>query len=324
MRQYASSSPDSRALVDELEFVWDQVKSNVSSSTSSSPTHPRSGMGMDTLDKMGLSRSHFSDPTRGDLAQSQASDPRAKTLPTRSSKGTRFAPTTQTTADAGLRHLTGSPLSHSAADEDSSSDDDADGEEFVDAPDSQIAEPPPRFHSPSDSRQGRTKDTADVLSADTDKAASNTNTDAARLRPSLSDDADTKKWRRRVSTALIRLTAEVAAMREQLEARRVWNVRSRHFSSNSILRAVWSTGTWLLKHIAVDLVFFFFVLVWLRRKKDGRLEGAVRVLLGDAVAQVQKVGSGVQREVIKGVGKALVVAGAGGSRKSVTLSGSGN
>jgi hypothetical protein len=32
------------------------------------------------------------------------------------------------------------------------------------------------------------------------------------------------------------------------------------------------------------------VLLYMRRKKDTRLEGAVRVLLGDAVAQVQKVG----------------------------------
>jgi hypothetical protein len=281
---------------------------------------------MDSIDKMGLSRSHFSDPMRGEISQSQSSDPRAKSLPTRSGKGTRFAPIatiTQATTGAQLRHLTGSPLSHSAADEDSS-DDDGDAEEFVDAPDSQIAEPPPRFDSPTESRQGHTKDATDLLSAETDKAASNTNTDATRARPSLSNDADTKKWRRRVSTALIKLTAEVAAMREQLEARRIWNVRSRNFTTNSFLKAAWSTGTWLLKHIAVDLVFFFFVLVWLRRKKDGRLEGAVRVLLGDAVAQVQKVGSGVQREVIKGVGKALVVAGAGPRKGGVTLSGSGN
>jgi hypothetical protein len=37
MHQYASPSPDSRELVAELEFVWDQVKSNVPSSSSSSP-----------------------------------------------------------------------------------------------------------------------------------------------------------------------------------------------------------------------------------------------------------------------------------------------
>ena len=37
MHKYASPSPDSRELVAELEFVWDQVKSNVPSSSSSSP-----------------------------------------------------------------------------------------------------------------------------------------------------------------------------------------------------------------------------------------------------------------------------------------------
>jgi len=30
--------------------------------------------------------------------------------------------------------------------------------------------------------------------------------------------------------------------------------------------------------------------LWLRRKKDKRLEGAIRVLLGDAVAQMQRGG----------------------------------
>ena len=38
MRQYASRSPDARELVAELEFVWDQVKSNISSNASSHPT----------------------------------------------------------------------------------------------------------------------------------------------------------------------------------------------------------------------------------------------------------------------------------------------
>ncbi|KAK3078150.1 hypothetical protein LTS18_008320, partial [Coniosporium uncinatum] len=37
MQTYASPSPDARELVSELEFVWDQIKSNVPSSSSSSP-----------------------------------------------------------------------------------------------------------------------------------------------------------------------------------------------------------------------------------------------------------------------------------------------
>ena len=49
MHQYASPSPDSRELVAELEFVWDQVKSNVPSSSSSSP--------LQTLDQVGTGMS---------------------------------------------------------------------------------------------------------------------------------------------------------------------------------------------------------------------------------------------------------------------------
>ena len=33
--------------------------------------------------------------------------------------------------------------------------------------------------------------------------------------------------------------------------------------------------------------------MWMRRKKDKRLEGAIRVLLGDAVAKMQRGGGAV-------------------------------
>ena len=46
MHKYASPSPDSRELVAELEFVWDQVKSNVPSSSSSSPLQPLDTLGL--------------------------------------------------------------------------------------------------------------------------------------------------------------------------------------------------------------------------------------------------------------------------------------
>ncbi|KAI9791248.1 MAG: hypothetical protein M1833_001561 [Piccolia ochrophora] len=40
MHKYASTTPDARELVSELEFVWDQIKSNAASSNSSSPQQP--------------------------------------------------------------------------------------------------------------------------------------------------------------------------------------------------------------------------------------------------------------------------------------------
>ena len=60
-----------------------------------------------------------------------------------------------------------------------------------------------------------------------------------------------------------------------------------------------------VKVVAVDALVLVVVLVWMRRKRDGRLEGALRVLLGDAVAQAVRVGSGVQREVQRGMGGIL-------------------
>jgi hypothetical protein len=108
------------------------------------------------------------------------------------------------------------------------------------------------------------------------------------------ESAADKKWRARVEQAIVKMTAEVAALREQLEARRLFS----HSPHYRLLRGVWRWVWASLKHVAVDVFILGVVLLWMRRRKDRRLEGAVRVLLGDAVAQVQKVG-GVQLGKVK-------------------------
>lgn len=108
------------------------------------------------------------------------------------------------------------------------------------------------------------------------------------------ESAADKKWRARVEQAIVKMTAEVAALREQLEARRLFS----HSPHYRLFRGVWRWVWASLKHLAVDVFILGVVLLWMRRKKDRRLEGAVRVLLGDAVAQVQKVG-GVQLGKVK-------------------------
>jgi hypothetical protein len=77
---------------------------------------------------------------------------------------------------------------------------------------------------------------------------------------------------------------------------------------------MWNLASTVMKLVAVDVILLILLLIWLRRKKDGRLEAAVRVLLGDTVAQVQKVGTGVQREMQRGVGKVGRVLGAAQKR----------
>ena len=78
----------------------------------------------------------------------------------------------------------------------------------------------------------------------------------------------------------------MAALREQLESSRYLKNRSKNSFFGWVLRLSW----WTVQLVVTDAVILWVVILYLRRKDDRRLEGAVRVLLGDAVAQVQKVG----------------------------------
>lgn len=238
MHKYASPSPDSRELVAELEFVWDQVKSNVPSSSSSSP--------MQTLGSMGL---HMAPPPHYPrLNTSQQID----------------------TEDGPLQIR--SPMSQS---EEELEDDEeqAEEEEFVDAPDSQ--------YNPNTEGEDVEVQVDLVPRPPVPIRAS-----AKPPKPFAKDDPAEQKWKKRVEQALVKMTAEVAALREQLESRRLFSHSRKYQFFRWLFRFVWGS----FKHVAIDVAILVLLLIWMRRKKDPRLEGAVRVLLGDAVAQVQKVG----------------------------------
>jgi hypothetical protein len=238
MHKYASPSPDSRELVSELEFVWDQVKSNVPSSSSSSP--------LQTLGSMGL---HMAPPPPY---------PRLNTSPPRD------------TEDDALQIR--SPMSQS--EEEELDDDEEQAEEFVDAPDSQ-------YNPNTEGEDAEVQvDLAPRPPVPITRAPAKPPT------PPAKNDPAEQKWKKRVEQALVKMTAEVAALREQLESGRLFSHSRKYQFFRWLFRFVWGS----LKHIAIDVAILVLVLIWMRRKKDRRLEGAVRVLLGDAVAQVQKVG----------------------------------
>jgi len=249
MHKYASSSAESRELVSELEFVWDQVKSNVPSSSSSSPQR--------TFGLLGDMNRHSAPPQYGGFTPGNRSFHQEH----RNEKRNSSDP---------IRIV--SPLSQSQEDELEA--DEEDGEEFVDAPDSQMAEPPPRNID------------AEVSSPSRNERGSPPEEEWPKARRKSSGSVKDDKWRKRVESALVKMTAEVAALREQLESRRLFQ----HTLQFRILRFVTSTAWGLIKHVAFDVFLLGLVLLWMRKKKDKRLEGAIRVLLGDAVAQVQKVG----------------------------------
>jgi len=212
MHEYASSTPEARELVGELEFVWDQVKGN--SNSDSSGSSPGRGLGQ--------------------------------------------APTGMT-AD-GMRVLR--PASEGEVEDEPEGE-----EEFVDAPDSQFGL---QEGSPED------KSVAE---------------DGERSRPRRVPVADVR-WRKRVESAIVKMTTEVAALRELVESRRY--VQRRRFS---ILGGVLSVGWFLVKLALVDALALWLVILYLRRKKDRRLEGAVRVMLGDAQAVAKNLATQVQSKL---------------------------
>ncbi|KAK3315140.1 putative fatty acid binding protein [Apodospora peruviana] len=86
------------------------------------------------------------------------------------------------------------------------------------------------------------------------------------------------KRSKRMERAIVRLSAEIAALREQIATGREWRSRkARSFTT-------WIGWAFMLftKHFAIDLLIIGLVLLWMRRRKDRRLEdhvrGAVRVM----------------------------------------------
>jgi hypothetical protein len=271
MHKFASPSPDSRELVSELEFVWDQVKSNVPSSSSSSPQQ--------TLSQMGLHHP----PSHSYMGESRPDQRR---------------PDGQDDDDDDNQPLqVKSPMSQSE-EELEEEEAEIDREEFVDAPDSQynpnledvdvgvqtdmalIRQNPMPIDTPTPATRIRS------ILPQSIPMPNFTSTPAPATGAPQPETAADKKWRGRVEQTLQKMTAEVAALREQLEARRLFS----HSPHYRLIRGIWRWVWAGIKHIAVDVFILGIVLLWMRRKKDRRLEGAIRVLLGDAVAQVQKVG----------------------------------
>ncbi|KAF2085712.1 hypothetical protein K490DRAFT_74876 [Saccharata proteae CBS 121410] len=228
MHKYASPSPDARELVAELEFVWDQIKSNVPSSSSSSP-----------LQNFGSVPGLAHPPTYPNLGSSHASQDYPSQLRARGSQMRMLNP-----EEEGIDER----------------------DEFVDAQDSQDNGQDERFEG----------DAADPSSNGRERATS---------RRTSSNTGD-PKWKRRVEQALVKMTAEIAALREQLESRRLFKHSQRYSLVGWVGWILWNAAKLML----ADIVVLGVILLWMRRKKDRRLEGAVRVLLGDAVAQMQKVG----------------------------------
>lgn len=93
------------------------------------------------------------------------------------------------------------------------------------------------------------------------------------------------KWSRKVERALVRLSTEVAALREQITAGREWRTKKEKSPGAWIRWALWI----ILKHLIANSVMLALVLLWMRRRKDRRLEDLVRSALKLAREYARKV-----------------------------------
>jgi hypothetical protein len=80
------------------------------------------------------------------------------------------------------------------------------------------------------------------------------------------------RWQKKFERAVTKLSAEVAALREQISTGREWKSKK-----EKSYRARLGWIFWIVaKHAAVDLFLLGIVLLWMRRRKDRRLEDHVR------------------------------------------------
>ncbi|EXM25925.1 hypothetical protein FOTG_07631 [Fusarium oxysporum f. sp. vasinfectum 25433] len=80
------------------------------------------------------------------------------------------------------------------------------------------------------------------------------------------------RWQRKVERALTTMSAEVAALREQITTGREWRAKKERSLPALVKWFAWV----VVKHLFADFVILTVVLLWLRKRKDRRLEDLVR------------------------------------------------
>lgn len=93
------------------------------------------------------------------------------------------------------------------------------------------------------------------------------------------------RWQRKVERAITNLSAEVAALREQITTGREWKSRKERSFPVWLGWLAWS----FMKHLLVDFFILALVLLWMRKRKDRRLEDLVRAALKLIREYVRKV-----------------------------------
>ncbi|KAE8154382.1 acyl CoA binding protein-domain-containing protein [Aspergillus avenaceus] len=244
MHRYASQTSEARELVAELEFVWDQVKSNTASSVSSSPVQPVAPpLPQQSYASIGgrLARSDYEQ-----MAASTRGDSRLRVL----------SPVSQ--PDGVYQQQQGSYVQEDALEED-------EDEEYAEAQDN--LDDDDDVHDNDNLSHNHVPAEGSEPEADEPVLRGRGRKDSKRH-----PEIDNRRWRRRVEQALTNMTAEIAAAREQMEARAL-----AHRRRNSL----WAWLKWLvwvtLRQVVWDLAILGMLLIWMRLRGDRRLEDKLKV-----------------------------------------------
>ena len=220
MHTYASSTPEARELVAELEFVWDQIKANEASSGSEGQEYsPGRGGGA------WVSSEKIITENTGRINTDD-----------RERERQRMGSYTEERGEGRHRLSVLRPFSERDQDEE---EDDGENDVGDDA----------RIGPDGDSPLDRRRDDFDIRN---------------------------RKWRRRMEQAVVKLTAEVAALREHIEARRGWSI------SRGKRKGFWNWILWFvpaaLQHITIDLAVAGLVILWRWGRGDPSVRKVVKEL----------------------------------------------
>ncbi|KAL4888753.1 hypothetical protein BDV59DRAFT_196241 [Aspergillus ambiguus] len=285
MHRYASQTPEARELVAELEFVWDQIKSNTASSSSSSPLRP---VAVPALPQQQYPYASIG----GRLARSSTADYEHMVAVAAGAGAGR--------GDSRLRVL--SPVSqpdemYQRHRSELGEDDDEPLEEDEleeDEEDEEYAEAQDTIYDDEDDDDDDAHQRYDS-ELDGDPDADDVSRDPTRHPPppphpppsSTShphSDVDSRRWRRRVEQALTKMTAEIAAVREQMETRALAHRRR---------SSLWAWLKWLVwvtfRQIIWDLAVLSMLLIWMRVRGDRRLEEKLKVGWAEVKTRLTKL-----------------------------------
>ena len=298
MHRYASQTPEALELVGELEFVWDQVKQNTvlssSSSTSSGPTHQSIGVPPFPSPQRSYGRG-YSQRYFGNGGDGGGGDSKLRVLSPVSQPDAQYAqyqrsmqiPDGSADADADDNFYEDDGEDMEAEDP----DDDEDEEEYEEARDEtydsdvkNVSSDGDEDESEFDQKRKRRRKLLGHDGNDGDGGGASGG-GGATVGGGGGDGASPRLWRRRVEQALTSMTAEVAAVREQMEARTLSQRRR---------NGLWAWLKWLLwvtlRQIVWDVAMLGLILIWMRARGDRRMEERLRSGWAEVKAKVIRLG----------------------------------